>query len=124
MKNVIRGIGTDLCMISRMRNATKNDHFVERIFSSEEIAYARSQGDPARHFASAFAAKEAFAKASGWGLFGAGLKSSWVRRTETGPLFAFDESFAQKLAENDIAHCWLSLAHEGDYALAFVVLES
>lgn len=121
---MIRGIGTDLCRISRMRNATKNDRFVEKIFSPEEVAYAAAQGDPAKHYASAFAAKEALAKASGWGIFGTGLRSSWVIRTDTGPVIAYDDRLAQRFKENGIVRCWLSLTHEGDFALAFVVLES
>ncbi len=107
-----------------MKNATKNAHFVEKVFSPEEIAYANAQGDPARHFASAFAAKEALAKAGGWGVFGVGLRSSWVKRTQSGPVIVFDDNLARKFEEKDIAQCWLSLTHEGDFALAFVVLES
>lgn len=121
---MILGIGADLCGISRMRNAVRSARFVEKIFAPEEIAYAMAQGDPARHFASAFAAKEALAKASGWGMFGAGLRSSWVRRTPTGPVFEFDESFAGRLRERGIARCLLTIAHDGDFALAFVVLEA
>lgn len=121
---MIMGIGTDLCRISRIKKAIQKGGFVEKIFSQEEIAYAAAQGDPAKHFASAFAAKEALAKASGWGIFGTGLRSSWVIRTKTGPVIAYDDRLARKFKESGIERCWLSLSHEGDFALAFVVLES
>ncbi|MDR3254915.1 MAG: holo-ACP synthase [Synergistaceae bacterium] len=121
---MILGVGTDLCRISRMERAIANDHFVEKIFSPEEIEYARSKGSPAEHFAAAFAAKEAIAKASGLGLFGIGLSNSMVRRTDSGPLIVCCGSLLEKFDELGIKKYWLSLTHEGDYALAFVVLES
>jgi holo-[acyl-carrier protein] synthase len=121
---MIAGIGTDICLISRMKKAVRSDYFVDRIFSPEEIEYAKSQGEPARHFASAFAAKEALAKASGLGVFGIGLTASWVRRSETGPIMMCSDELWGKLRELGAGKCWLSLTHEGDYALAFVVLEA
>lgn len=121
---MIVGIGTDLCSISRMKEATKNDHFVGRIFAREEIDYALSKGDPAKHFASAYAAKEALAKASGLGMFEMGLNSSWVRRENDGPVLMCDNSLRERLGKRRVQKTWLSLTHEGDFALAFVVLES
>jgi holo-[acyl-carrier protein] synthase len=107
-------------MISRMARAVRNEYFQMRVFSDEEIAYARSHVEPPLHFASSFAAKEAFAKASGLGIFGVGLAASWVRRTKEGPVMMPAPEVSAKLGE---FRCWLSLSHEGDYALAFVVLE-
>lgn len=121
---MIRGVGVDLCLVSRVERAIESDYFVRRIFSPEEIDYARGQGRPARHFASAFAAKEALAKATGMGLFGVGLAESHVERTEQGPVLVWSENLRAKLQARGIEKCWLSLSHEGDYALAFVVLES
>jgi holo-[acyl-carrier protein] synthase len=121
---MITGIGADLCMISRMKRAARSERFVERIFSGEEIEYANSRGEPERHLASAFAAKEALAKATGLGLFGLGLNSSWVRRTEAGPELMCADELRSRLGERGVDRFWLSLTHEGDYALAFVVLES
>ena len=121
---MITGIGTDICMISRMKRAVASDSFVRRVFAEEEINYAMSRGEPARHFASAFAAKEALAKASGLGMFGMGLTGAWVRRTERGPVMMMSEETELKLNETGTDKCWLSLTHEGDFAIAFVVLEA
>ena len=121
---MILGIGVDLCSIDRLRKAIINEHFVKKIFSDEEIDYAYAQGEPARHFASAYAAKEALAKATGMGMFGLGLHSSSVRRTEDGPVIICSKSLREKFEGRGIKNCLLSLTHEGDYALAFVVLES
>jgi phosphopantetheinyl transferase (holo-ACP synthase) len=35
-----------------------------------------------------------------------------------------DDETAEKLKSQGADKCWLSLTHEGDFALAFVVLES
>lgn len=121
---MILGIGTDLCKISRVRKAIQSDHFVKKVFSQEEIDYAVSQGDPARHFASAYAAKEALAKASGLGMFALGLDASWIRRTENGPAIICKPHLAETFAQRGIRNFWVSLSHEDDFALAVVVLES
>jgi holo-[acyl-carrier protein] synthase len=107
-----------------MRRAIENKYFVGKLFSPEEIDYACSKGNPAEHFAAAFAAKEAIAKASGLGLFGLGLANSMVRRTDSGPVIICTGSLVKKFEERGIRKYWLSLTHEGDFALAFVVLES
>ncbi len=65
---MIRGIGIDLCDIERMKKAVAREGFVKRLFSEGEIAYAKDKADAASHYAAAFAAKEALAKAGGWGL--------------------------------------------------------
>jgi holo-[acyl-carrier protein] synthase len=107
-----------------MRRAVARGSFAEKVFSREEIQYAMSRSDPALHFASAFAAKEALAKASGLGMFGLGFTGAWVRRTEHGPVMEMDGEIAAKVSGGDgSVKCWLSLSHDGDYALAFVVLE-
>jgi holo-[acyl-carrier protein] synthase len=111
-------------MISRMEKAVRDGHFVRRVFVREEIDYALSRGEPACHYAGAFAAKEALAKATGLGVFGVGLTASWVRRTDHGPVLLFGDELREKLNGMGIGSCWLSLAHDGDYALAFVVLEA
>ena len=120
---MIAGVGADLCAISRMKRAVENDYFTRKVFAAEEIEYAMSQGEPARHFASAFAAREALSKATGLGMFGMGLSAVWVRRTDRGPIFMMSGEAVEKLKSQGADKCWLSLTHEGDFALAFVVLE-
>ena len=121
---MITGIGTDICSIPRMQKAIANSYFLHRVFCEPEIEYARSKSGHARHYAAAFAAKEAFAKATGLGLFGVGLKSVWVVRTEYGPKFAYDEELTERLESMGVSNSWLSITHEADLALAFVVMES
>ena len=121
---MIMGVGTDLCSVSRMRRAINDVHFLKKVFTDEEIEYASSKADPAKHYASAFAAREALAKASGLGLMGLGLKSAHIRRTPNGPVIVCCEALLKEFNIRGIRNFWLSLSHEGDYALAFVILES
>jgi holo-[acyl-carrier protein] synthase len=60
----IRGIGTDIVEIERIEK--QKPAFFERVFTPAEIAYCRSQAQPALHFAARFAAKEAAVKALNW----------------------------------------------------------
>lgn len=60
------GIGVDLVQIADFERISfdSNPAFYRRCFSEGEIAYCRSRGFPARHFAARFAAKEAAVKAA------------------------------------------------------------
>lgn len=120
---MIRGIGVDICDVDRMEKAISQKGFIERVFSPEEAAYSDAKALPAMHYASAFAAREALAKATGWGIAGIGMDSCYVRRTEGGPRFVFSEEFERKLKAADICGVFLSLSHEAGIAVAVVVLE-
>lgn len=121
---MIYGIGVDICDIKRMRKALEHSGFKERVFAPEEIEYAETAGgNSAMHYAASFAAKEALAKATGLGISKMGLDASFVTRTESGPRFIFSETFALKLEELGVTSSFLSISHEGDIAVAVVVLE-
>lgn len=119
----VRGIGVDLCSVKRMNKALKRGGFAQRVFTEQEILYANSQAVPARHFASAFAAREALAKAGGWGIGKMGLKSCGLVRTKQGPIFVFSDAFLRRLTAEGITSAHLSISHEGDIVVAMVVLE-
>ena len=53
-----------------------------------------------------------------------GLKNCWVRRTPNGPVMEWNETLGHLLSPLAVERCWLSLSHEDDLALAFVILES
>lgn len=121
---MISGIGIDLCSISRMSRAIERPAFIEKVFSDEEKAYAEAARNPARHYAAAFAAKEAFAKAGGWGLSRVGLRSVWVSRPGGAPELRLSDHAKQLLLESQANRVHLSLSHEGDMAVAVVILEA
>lgn len=121
---MIIGIGIDLCKISRMSRAIEKGEFVHKVFAAEEISYAEAARQPATHYASAFAAKEAFAKAGRWGLSRVGLQSVWVSRERGFPELQLSLSAKRLLEHFGKCRVFLSLSHENDLAIAVVVLET
>ena len=120
---MIKGLGVDICCISRLSKALDNPRFSGRVFTSEELAYASLRGNQPRHLASSFAAKEAFAKAGGWGIGRVGLKNVWLCRSGDGPSLCFSEKALFLLGEIGAERAFVSLSHDGDNAVAVVILE-
>ena len=124
---MILGLGVDLCNITRMKNAVRSDYFVRRIFRPEEITYADGKGnEPARaaSFASAFAVREAFSKASGISMYKVAFSQSFCleRNNVGGPRLSVPSDLDADFAEGRKS-AWVSLSHDGDYAVAVVVIE-
>ncbi|MBU0651222.1 holo-ACP synthase, partial [bacterium] len=69
---MIYGIGADIVENKRIENILKesDQKFLDRVFTAQEIVYAKSKKNPVPFFAVRFAAKEAFLKALGTGLRG------------------------------------------------------
>ena len=65
----VRGIGIDLCDISRMQKLLDEGHSLRRMFTEEEQAYIiTKKATAAQTMAGMFAAKEAVLKAFGTGM--------------------------------------------------------
>lgn len=122
----IVGLGTDLARIERFRKfAVAGNRTLERVFTAQEQNYALKKRDPAPHLAARFAAKEAFVKALGCGLRdGLSWQQIEVVRDELGcPSLVFNGRAREKMAERGAVKAHLSYSHDGDYAVATVVLE-
>jgi len=123
----IVGLGVDLARIARFRKFVDTESpLLERVFCPDEREYALARRDPAQALAARFAAKEAFFKALGTGLR-AGL--SWqqvcVQRDELGcPSLLLSGRAAEMLAQRGARRTLLSYSHDGDYAVATVILEA
>ena len=61
-------VGVDLIEIGRIERALARGGFRERVFTEAERAYCDGRPNPAQHYASRFAAKEAIGKALGCGV--------------------------------------------------------
>lgn len=122
---MIRGIGADLCQISRMAELLGDTSFLKRYFHSDEQAYILSRGaHAAASMAGVFAAKEAFAKAAGSGFYGIAPQDIIIRHTAEGaPYYDAVGSAGDALARCRATGAHLSISHEGGMALAFAVLE-
>lgn len=124
---MIHGIGTDLLDATRIRSGLTRfgEHYADRILAAAEHAGYYASRDPARFLAKCFAAKEAFAKATGTGLRApVTLRNIAVLRDPQGKPFlqCMPELAAWLVARGVTAH-HVSLSDEGDLVLAFVVLE-
>ena len=63
---MVTGVGLDLLEIERLAQAlARRPRLAERLFTEGERAFAADRGEPARHLAVRFCAKEAVAKALG-----------------------------------------------------------
>ena len=122
----ILGLGTDLVEISRMEDSLTQfgDRFLEKIFLPAEIAYARSQAQPAVHLAARFAAKEAAAKAFGTGI---GESLPWLglevgRHANGEPFLRFHSAAADLARTRGVTRALVSLSHTQTLASATVAL--
>lgn len=62
----IAGIGIDLVDVERMKQIlARRSTFVERVFTTAEVAYCEKQASPAESYAARWAAREACRKALG-----------------------------------------------------------
>lgn len=122
---MIRGIGCDLCQISRMEALLVDDRFLNRYFGERERAYIKGRGSLASSsMAAGFAAKEAFAKALGLGFDGVSPQEILVLRRDNGaPYYELMGKAEQIMNQHGAKQAHLSISHEGGLALAFCVLE-
>jgi len=124
---MIFGIGTDIIAVARIEAATARHGapFAARILSPQELAEYATQAHPARFLSKRFAAKEAFAKATGHGLrHPVSMQRITVSHDELGkPVFIFDAELAGYLQQLGIVGHHLSISDERDTAVAFVILE-
>lgn len=129
---MIVGIGTDLCDCRRIEAAIARhgERFAQRVLGDDEwLVYRQRQAAhpvrAVRYLATRIAAKEAFSKAIGLGMTG---PMSWrACQTLNGdngrPVILLGGELAPWFA----ARLWqahVSLTDEGDYAQAFVVIET
>lgn len=122
---MIVGIGCDIIEIERVARAIEKVGFKQRVFTPGEIAYAENRGkQAAASYAARFAAKEAVLKALGTGLRGGSLLEIQVTNDELGKpsleLSGYHKELAQSLG---IVRWQLSLSHNRDSAIAYVVAE-
>jgi len=125
--NII-GIGVDLTVISRLRRVVErwDQRFLRRVFTDQELAYCARRRDPIPHLAARFAAKEAGLKALGTGLrMGVRWRELEVRRERgAAPTLELSGRCHDLARAKGAARALLSLTHDGDYALAQVMLVS
>lgn len=116
---MIFGTGIDIIEVERITQAIERwgDHFLNHVFTEEEIAYAKRYRYPSQHFAGRFAAKEAVLKA-----FGKNAHISWkdmvITNDEDGkPICRYrDKKFKKQIL--------VSISHTKNYAVASALITS
>lgn len=124
---MIFGIGTDISQVDRFEKWVKNPQMFMRFFNSAEIMERGSIQAQCQHYAARFAAKEAFSKALGTGIAGFELREVYIQNDGLGkPELKVEGKALELLKERagDDFCLHVSLSHEKEYALAFVVIES
>ncbi len=119
------GIGIDLCGVERFLKLKNDNHFLERIFTQNEIAYCSKKRRAEECFAARFAAKEAFMKAIGTGLAGKiSFKDIEVCKDDSGaPYLELYNGSKEALNNTGCSKVHLSISHERNMAAAVVIIE-
>ncbi len=123
---MIVGIGLDIAQVERVERAWRRHgaRFMERCFTRAEAEAALARPRPGQALAMRFAAKEAFAKATGLGMRGLAWREIEVVHDELGkPLLRLHGRARQWLDEQGVTAWHLSLSDDGGLAAAVVVLE-
>ncbi len=129
---MIFGIGCDIVQVKRFSSWVSKPELLKRFFSEEELYNQKDLKNISdqrlwEYYAVRFAAKEAFSKALGTGLKGFSLRELCVKKEKNGRPFLCVKGNAKKLleemcSENICVH--LSLSHEKEYAIAYVIIET
>ncbi|ETT76596.1 MULTISPECIES: holo-ACP synthase [Paenibacillus] len=124
---MIRGIGMDLVSISFVEQMLEKcgELFVQQYYSMEERELFACKKRHAEHFlAGRFAAKEALLKAIGTGM---NCELDWnelefLNHPGGQPYLVRSRSLEPYVQQQDSIH--VSISHHGDYAAAFIIIES
>ena len=123
---MILGLGTDLVAVPRLEAVLRRhgDRFLRRVFTDAEQAECLRRARPAVHLAARLAAKEAAMKAMGSG-WGEGVRWQDVEICSDGatpPSLRLSGVARTRAEARGIRQTQVSLSHDGDYALAVVVV--
>jgi holo-[acyl-carrier protein] synthase len=124
--NII-GNGVDIVENRRIAKSMKNNSFLYRIFTKNEINQSRKIKDKINFFAKRFAAKEAFVKALGTGIRNnINFKDINVKNNINGqPLMNISNNLKRLLKQKfkiNKYRLYLSLSDEKKYSIAFVII--
>lgn len=122
---MIFGIGTDIVEINRISDIlSKQDRFIYKIFTEEEIRILRSRNMRPEFVAGRFAAKEAVSKALGTGFREFSFQDIEVINNELGkPEVKLYGKAEQIAGANGKYNLQLSISHGRDAAIAYAILE-
>lgn len=116
--------GVDIVNVGRIDKILLDNRqqFYNKIFTLEEINYIEKKGHKATTVSGLFAAKEAVSKALGTGIGVLGWKDVEILHEPKGrPYINFTERGQKIMDKIGIGELQISISHEKEYAIAFVV---
>ena len=124
----IIGIGVDIVNNSRINKLVKNKNFVKRVFTENELKLSYKLKNKSNFFSKRFAAKEAFSKATGFGISkNLHFKDIEVKNNKKGkPLIKlnkYSKIYLKKKLMTKSFKINLSLSDEKNYSIAYVIIE-
>ena len=125
----ILGIGVDLVENKRIKKSIKNQIFMNRIYSSQELKQSKEIKNKVAYFSKRFAAKEAFSKAIGIGFrMNLNFKDIEVVNDKMGRPYYVNNKKITKLIQEKFKikkfECFLSISDENKYSTAFTIIQS
>ena len=113
-------LGVDIVLVNRINkilNSKKKSRFLNKIFSRSEISDSKNRQNQSEYFSGRFAAKEAIKKAlSSYNETNMpSFKSLEILNSESGKPYVLISSERQ-------SNINISIAHDGNYAIAFCVV--
>ena len=124
----ILGIGVDMVKNQRINILIKNNDFINRTFTKNEILFSKKNKNKTNFFAKRFAAKESFSKSLGTGIRNnLNFKDIEILNDELGkPYYNKTKKINNlifkkfKTKKYDLL---LSISDEKDYSIAFTILQ-
>ncbi len=117
--------GVDIIKVDRIRRILKRpykDAFLKKIFNTEEIEYFKNNKYDAKSISGYFAVKEAIMKTLKKGMDKTSFKDITILKTEDNcPYIKLQGNAKKYMKENNIKDFKISISHEKEYAIAFVI---
>tara|TARA_B100000676_G_C17748347_1_gene665132 strand:- start:284 stop:673 length:390 start_codon:yes stop_codon:yes gene_type:complete len=124
----IIGIGVDIVNNNRLKKLVKNRSFIERVFTNHEKKISFTLKNKINYFSKRFAAKEAFSKATGFGISkNLHFKDIEIKNNKRGkPAINLNKSTVLYLKKKFKVKSFktnLSISDEKNYSIAYVIIE-
>ncbi len=112
--------GIDLVEISRFQKLIHDEHFLHKYFTEKEQAYIESRGNNLATIAGIYASKEAFLKAirKRMNVYPI-LDIEVLHDEENAPYIVLHHQIKKDISFQEIS---LSISHDGEYAIASIVI--
>ena len=114
-------IGTDIVKVSRMKPYLERQSLREKTFTEKELQYALKHQDPLPFLAARFAVKESVLKVLKKGSIKLLKEIEVLKDDDESPFILLHGRCKEIMEEKNIKKWHVSISHEKEYAIAFVI---